>query len=168
MPVKLASSLAKQPVSKNAITIEQLKLACRHVGEMVAAGVTENLAIRTLELFVDVYAKVHMGGSATPHHVDQVKLWSLKAKRLREAIPDAIPRDYFRVEHGTPRRCLARKVLTLFEKDKLNASTMTKLVEHEFKLAVITLAEDRQLNQIARSKPFATPDERWAAARIKF
>lgn len=142
MPVKLVSSLANRPVSKNAITIDQLKLACRHVEEMIAAGVTENLAIRTLELFVDVYAKILMGGSATPHHVDQVTLWSLKAKRLREAIPDAIPRDFFRVEHGTPRRCLARKVLVLFDKNKLNATTMARLVKHEFNLAVITLAED--------------------------
>ena len=41
---------------KNRISIEHLKLACRHVQELIAAGVSENLAIRTLELFADVYA----------------------------------------------------------------------------------------------------------------
>ena len=59
-------------MSKNAITVQQIELACRHVQEMMSAGVTENLAIRTLELFADVYAKILTGGSATPHHVDQV------------------------------------------------------------------------------------------------
>jgi hypothetical protein len=54
-------------VSKNIPTIEHLSIACRHVQELMAAGVTENFAIRTLELFTDVYAKLVKGGSATPH-----------------------------------------------------------------------------------------------------
>ena len=58
---------AKESMSKNRPTIEQVKIACRHVDELMAAGVTENLAIRTLELFSDVYAKCHNGGNATPH-----------------------------------------------------------------------------------------------------
>jgi len=53
-------------MSRNRHTIEHLRIACRHVDELVAAGVTENLAIRTLELFADVYAKTHTGGSASP------------------------------------------------------------------------------------------------------
>jgi len=44
-------------MSKNAITIEQLNTACRHVIELMDAGMTENLAIRNLELFANVYAK---------------------------------------------------------------------------------------------------------------
>lgn len=155
-------------MSKNAITIDQLKVACRHVEEMMTAGVTENLAIRTLELFADVYAKLHIGGSATPHHVDQVELWSIKARKLRDALPEAKPRDYFRVEHGTPQRCFARKILGLYEKDKLNARTMTRLVERDYMLAVITLDEDKRLNKIARSKTFDAPEKRWAAAGIEF
>ena len=61
-------------MSKNAITIEQLHLACRHVQEMMASGVTENLAIWTLELFGDVYAKLHGGGSATAPHVSEFRV----------------------------------------------------------------------------------------------
>jgi hypothetical protein len=106
--------------SKNALTIEQLALTCRHFEEMIAAGVTENLAIRILELFADVYAKVHMGGNATPHHVRQVALWSVEARKIRNHNPNAIPKDNFRVEHGTPRRDFARKVLELYWKDKLS------------------------------------------------
>lgn len=53
-------------MSINAVTIDQLNLACCHTKEMMAAGVTENLAIRTLELFADVYAKLLMGGNASP------------------------------------------------------------------------------------------------------
>lgn len=155
-------------MSKNAVTIDQLTLACRHVEEMKAAGVTENLAIRTLETFADVYAKLYKGGTASPHHVDQVKLWSIDATRLRKAEPDLKPKDHLRVEHGTPRRAFARKVLDLHECGKLNEKTMNRLVERYWKLAVITIAEDQRLNKIARDKMLNTPEERWDAARIKF
>ncbi len=154
--------------SKNDITINQLVLACRHFEEMVESGVTRNMAIRTLELFADVYAKLLMGGGATPHHVDQVELWSVKARRVRDRIPNAKPRNYFRVEHGTPRRVFALKVLELYRKGKLNAKNMAKLTEQHWKLAVITLEEDEHLNKVARSASFNTPEERWARAKIEF
>lgn len=155
-------------MSRNAITIKQLHLACRHVEEMMAAGVTENFAIRTLELFTNVYAKLLMGGNASPHHVKQVVLWSVKAKRLRTKMPDGKPRDFFRVEHGTPRRAFARKAFALYQKRRLNEKSMQKLVTRYWKLAVITLEEDQRLNRIARSKMYNTPEERWSAAGIKF
>ena len=155
-------------MSRNAITIEQLNLACCHVEEMMTAGVTENLAIRTLELFTDVYAKLLMGGSPSPHHVNQVELWSVKAKHLKKKNPDGKPKDLFRVEHGTPRREFARKVFTLHEKGKLNEKSMQKLVHRYWKLAVITLKEDQRLNRVARSRMFDTPEKRWSAAGIKF
>ncbi|MDZ4733515.1 MAG: hypothetical protein SGJ16_08005 [Nitrospirota bacterium] len=146
----------------------QLNIACRHVEEMMAAGVTENMAIRTLELFTDVYAKLQMVGSATPHHVDQVELWSVKARNLRRKMPDGKPKDLFRVEHGTPRREFARKTFALYQKGKLNEKSMEKLVHRYWKLAVITLEEDQRLNKVARSRMFATPEKRWSAAGIKF
>jgi len=155
-------------MSKNAITVEQINIACRHVAEMREAGVTENLAIRTLELFVDVYAKIYKGGSATPHHVDQVSLWSIAAIAIRETKPDAEPKNHFRVEHGTPRRSFARKIMELYLAGTLNKKALNKLVDRHWKLAVITLEEDQRLNKIARSDMFDTPEERWAAARIKF
>src|ERR1035437_4100071 len=135
---------------------------------MIAAGVTENGAIRTLELFADVYAKMHLGGSATPHHVRQVSLWSVRAIEVRERIPNAKPREYFRVEHGTPRRGFARKVLELYWKEELTTKSMANLVKRYWKLAVITLEEDERLTKIARSKTFKSPEKRWAAAGIKF
>jgi hypothetical protein len=69
--------------SKNKLTTDQLKIACRHVRELRAAGVTENLAIRSLEQFADFYAKAHSGGSVTPHHVRQVhrRQWSMLHER---------------------------------------------------------------------------------------
>jgi len=157
-------------VSKNAITIQQLQVACRHVEEMIGAGVTENLAIRTLELFADVHAKCHMGGKGqtSPHHVGQVELWSVAAIKVRDATPQAKPRDALRVEHGTPRRSFARMILALHRKDNLNEKTVKELVERYWKLAVITLDEDQRLNKKARSKMFDTPEERWMAAGIEF
>ena len=156
------------PVSKNTMQVNQLALACRHFYEMRDAGVTVNMAIRTLELFADVYAKLHTVGNATPHHVDQVELWSVNARKLRDRVPDAKPRDCFRVEHGTPRRAFALKVLELYRMDKLSTKSMARLVERYWKLAVITLEEDERLNKVARSRAFKSPQERWAAARIEF
>ena len=153
---------------KNAITIDQLNLACHHVEEMIASGVTQNLAIRTLEFFADVYAKLLMGGSPTPHHVSQVELWSVKARNLRKNNPEGKPKDLFRVEHGTPRREFARKVLALHQKERLNEKSMQRLVHRYWKLAVITLEEDHRLNRVARSRMFATPEKRWSAAGIQF
>jgi len=157
-------------ISKNKPTIEHLQIACRHVREMRDAGVTENHAIRTLELFADVYAKLRNGGSATPHHVGQVPLgqWSIEARKLRDQNPNGKPRDYLRVEHGTPRRAFARKVMELAESGKLNGQTMDELAKRYWKLAVITVAGDDRLNKISRSEALETPDERWRKAGIAF
>ena len=160
--------MSSQKKFKNDVTIDQLAVACRHVDEMLAVGVTENMAIRTLELFSDVYGKIKSGGSPTPHHVDQVERWSVKAKHIKNAIPDAKPGAYFRVEHGTPRRAFARMVLDLYRQGRLTKRTADNLVRKYWKLAVVTIAEDRQLNKIARSEPYSTPEERWAAAGIEF
>ena len=133
---------------------------------MMAAGVTENLAIRTLELFVDVYANLHTGGSA-PHHVDQVPLWSVKAKNcaMRFRMPNRVTTFAWNTAH---RKQFCTQILDLYRKDKLGARTMDKLAEKDYKLAVITLDEDTRLNKIARSREFDTPEERWAAAGIEF
>lgn len=155
-------------LSKNNVTIDHLKLAARHVEEMLTAGITENFAIRTLELFSDVYAKLHSGGSATPHHVEQVAQWSKEAARVKQANAEGKPRDYFRVEHGTPKRAFAKMVLELFRENRLTEESMNQLVARCWKLAVITIEEDERLNRVARSRSFQTPDERWAAAGIKF
>lgn len=157
-------------MSKNAITIDQIKLACRHVEEMMEANVTENLAIRTLEIFTDIYAKLLKQGNASPHHVNQVskEFWSVEAKKVEEVTPDLKPKDHLRVEHGTPRRAFARMVLEKYKNQELDDDNMRELVHLYWKLAVITLDEDKKLNNIARSKIFSSPDERWAAAGIMF
>jgi hypothetical protein len=153
---------------RNDVSLNQIQIACRHYQEMRAANVTENLAIRTLELFVDVYAKVHSGGTPAPHHVSQVRQWSTKARELKKRKPHAKPKDHFRVEHGTPKRELARLVFDLHQEKKLNSQNLNKLIKRYWKLAVITLDEDRRLNNIARKKMYNSPDDRWAAAKILF
>ena len=97
--------------SKNRITIDQLRAACRHVEELQALDVRENLAIRTLELFADVYAKLQVMGNTNPHSASEVKLWSKAALELKSARPRAKAGVCFRVEHGTPRRVFARMVM---------------------------------------------------------
>lgn len=167
--IRLVSKAAmKTKISKNQPTIKQLQVACRHVDELMAVNVTENHAIRTLELFTDVYAKLLNGGSATPHHVDQVKLWSIAARKWRRLHPKTKPGRYLRVEHGTPRRGFARKVLEIYRRGTLSRKTMDKLVRKYWKLAVITSNEDKRLNKLARSKMYKTPEDRWLAAGIRF
>src|SRR5260370_24745056 len=153
-------------MNKNRPTIQHLALACKHVDELIENGVTENLAIRTLELFADVYAKITHGGAATPHHVGQVPIaqWSVEARQHHIRNPNTPPRSYLRVEHGTPRRAFARKVMELYRSDNLSDQTMQDLSTRFWKLAVITLEEDTRLNKVARSKSFDTPDERWREA----
>jgi hypothetical protein len=56
--------MPKAKTSKNQPVIDHLKMACRHIDEMMAAGISENIAIRTLELISDLYAKLHQGGAA--------------------------------------------------------------------------------------------------------
>jgi hypothetical protein len=152
--------------SKNKLTTDQLKIACRHVRELRAAGVTENLAIRSLEQFADFYAKAQSGGSVTPHHVRQVhrRQWSIAAREEFERNPLA----KLRVEHGTPRRAFAKKVMELFDSDNLTEHAMATLIERFWKLAVITIEQDARLNRIARSKAADSPDERWRMAGISF
>ena len=147
---RILPHMAERRPSKNKLTIAQLKIACRHVRELIDARVTENLAIRSLEQFTDFYAKLCLGGSVTPHHVRQVdkRQWSIAARMQHAQDPKAL----LRVEHGTPRRAFARKVLDLFDKGNLTEIEMETLIRKFWKLAVITTEEDARLNRIARSK----------------
>lgn len=155
-------------MSKNQVSIEQLKLCCGHVVELTKAGVSENLAIRTLELVVDVYAKLHKGGAATPHHIRDVELWSLEARRLRGRLdPSFRPKDYFIVEHGTPRRTFARLVLKLYQEDQLSGCKLNDLIATRWELAVVTLEEDKRLNGL-KTNEYCSPRDRWADAGICF
>jgi hypothetical protein len=152
-------------MSKNAITIEQLKILCRHVKELRDAGMTENLAIRLLELSANVYAKFRRVGRASPDHADEYKLWSKAALKAKRANPRMPYGAYLRVEHGTPRRQFARLVLEGFDHGNLTEAWLNKLCDKRWKVAVITHEEDRRL---PRSQLFETPEERWKAAGIKF
>jgi hypothetical protein len=138
---------------------------------MLKADITENFAIRLLEHFADSYARQLVGGSGvtSPLHVRHVKLWSLDAKRMKAKYPDKRPMEFLRVEHGTPRRGFARRVLRLYYEKKLTAGNINELVKRYWKLAVITLEEDRRLNAMGlRSEIYASPNTRWAKAKIMF
>jgi hypothetical protein len=153
--------------SKNKPTIKHLKIACRHIDELMDAGVSENHAIRTLELLADVYGQTHLGGVPAVHHINRVPVnqWSLAARRARKKKPRAKPGTFLRVEHGTPRRTLARKIRELYKRRKLTAPEMAKLINKYWKLAVLTHEEDRRLR---RTKDFVSPQRRWAEAKISF
>ena len=155
-------------MSKNAVTLEQLSIACRHVRELIATGMTENMAIRNLELFANVYAKFRIVGTTSPDRADQFDLWSRAAIEARRSNPDLAFGRYLRVEHGTPRRQFARLILKAWEAGALDQRWLDSLCDTRWKVAVITLEEDRRLGKVARSRLFDSPEERWAAAEIKF
>ena len=141
-------------------------MACRHVEEMKKEGVTENHAIRVLKLLADIYANLLKGGTASPYSAGRVELWSLKARKFKNYKPYG---KYVRVEHGTPSTTFARMVLQLYKDNKLNQKEIDNLVNRYWKIAVITLNEDKRLNEIgARSKMFKTPELRWEEAGILF
>jgi hypothetical protein len=98
-------------MSKCTITVDHLKLACRHFEEMMDANVGEKAAIRTLELFADVYAKGSVMGNASLDRLKRVESWSIKAKQLQDAISVAKPEDHLQIHHGTPRRGFVREIL---------------------------------------------------------
>ena len=155
-------------MSKNVPTIKQLKIACRHVVELIEAGMTENLAIRSLEQYANIYAKYRIVGNANPDHVDQYKLWSKAASAALIAYPKRRVGDHLRVEHGTPRRQFARWVLKAFKGQRLTKEWMDKLCDRKWKVAVITHEEDKRLSKLGRSKLFTTPQSRWKFVKIRF
>ena len=154
-------------MSKNTITLPQIEAACRHVAELLSLGMTENLAIRNLELFANVYAKHRIIGSTSPDHVTQFSLWS-QAALAHRANEGELGGRFLRVEHGTPRRQFARLILKAFHEGALTQDWLNILCDQRWKVAVITLDEDRLLNSMARSKLYDSPEERWQDAGIIF
>ena len=160
----------EKKASKNKITIPHLLLACRHVQEMLDAGITYNFAIRTLEHWADWYSNHYKStrGKFQVYSVRNIDLWSKAALRDKKKHPKKRPLEYLRVEHGTPRRAFAGMVLKLFKSKRLNENSVNRLADRYWQLAVITLEEDRRLNKMARSKAYPSPAKRWAAAGIMF
>lgn len=152
-------------MSKNMLTIKQLKILCRHVNELLGAYFTENLAVRLLELGANNYAKYKLLGTTAPDHADQFEMWSKAARKAKKTHPKWKYSRYLRVEHGTPRRQFARLVLNAFRHGKLTQSWMNNLCGTKWKVAVITHEEDARLD---RSRLYRTPEARWEAAKIRF
>lgn len=153
--------------SINAPTLDHVKLCCRHVVEMMDAGISENLAIRILELMTDNYAKFRVFNQCSPNHVDQFDHWSKAARKAKAANPKGKPGTFLTVEHGTPRRDFSRDVLAAYKAGKLTEKWMEKHCAAMWKIAVITHEENLRLNQL-KGKRFANPDARWDAAQIEF
>jgi len=154
-------------MSKNKPTTQQLELACKHVDEMQKAGMTLNHAIRLLELLTDMYAKTGQEGKAKVWHVGDVpqNQWSIAARKLRKLKPRVKAGSILRVEHGTPRRQFAKKILELYRKKrKITPRDIKSIIKKYWKMAVITHEEDRRITR----QEFRTPQARWAFYRIRF
>jgi hypothetical protein len=160
--------MAAKKRPKNAPTIEQLNMLCRHVVESMESGMSENWAIRLLEQVANMYAKYRVFGYVAVDSADQYTHWSKAALAAKAANPKLAAGGHLRVEHGTPRRAFARVVLAAYREGKLTKEWMDAHCATKWKVAVITHDEDKRLNVLGRSKEFSTPDERWAAAKIEF
>ena len=152
-------------MSKNTITIQHLDILCRHISELRDAGVTENIAIRLLELCTNIYAKNLIMGNTNPDHVDQFPRWSKDACKAKKANSTLGSGQYLRVEHGTPKRQFARLVFKKFLEQALTKAWMDRFCARRWRVAVVTHEEDRRL---ARSKLFPSPEARWKAVGIEF
>lgn len=154
-------------MSVNALNVEQVSLLCRHFCEAIDAGINENTAIRTLEQAVDATARYRSLGHSKPVKVHDIPdgRWSVAAKLALTANPKTKFGDYLRIEHGSPKRAFTRLVLALYRGKTLNLNSFHDLIDRHWKLAVITIEEDRRL---ARTAMFESPEQRWAAAGIKF
>ena len=122
-------------MSKNKKSLQQIALACKHFHEMRNVGVSENHAIRTLELFCDVYAKVVTDGTSIPHRPKKIPFlnWSNRALEARYENPDLKTQGNLVVEHGTPRREFARLVLKLYDSERLDENKLNNLVRKKWK-----------------------------------
>ena len=128
---------------------------------------TENVAIRLLEQLTNMYGKFRAHGHVSPDHANQFGHWSKAAKKAQAANPKGKHGLYLHVEHGTPSRDFAREVLAAYNKRKLTKEWLDRHCKRKWKIAVITHEEDLRLNKLKR-ETFVSPDERWAAAKIKF
>lgn len=155
-------------MSRNKVTIQQLNLCCRHYFEMLEVGMTENYAIRTLELISNSYAKYLVVGNTSPDHVDQYILWSTAAIQYRLTNKDYTSSGKLRVEHGTPKRQFSRLILKAFGAGSLTEIFMENLCRERWKVAVITTDEDKLLSQSKlRSHLAETAHERWEMCGIE-
>jgi len=154
-------------MSINIVTIEHLEISCLCMKQLLQAGMTENSAIRHLEFLANNYAKYRHLGKLSPDHADEYKIWSKSALLAKKHSPDKKYREFLRIEHGTPRRRFARTIYDQFLKGSLTEKWMNQHCDSKWKVAVITLDEDKELNKLAK-REFNSPDERWEAAGIKF
>jgi hypothetical protein len=83
-------------MSKNAPTIQQLNIACRHVVELIEARMSENLA-KSLEIYANVYVKYRVHGEAKPDHADQYDHWSKAARKLEARYIRKVPEGDIKV-----------------------------------------------------------------------
>ena len=147
-------------------TASQVELTCQYTKALQDSGESENAYIRALEAHVDGYAHGFHKDRVPPGPYDQRRIdhWSAAATLAHARDPNV----KLRKEHGTPRRELSRLVYKLWLNSEFSEAALSELVARYWKMAVITLDEDRRLNKIARSTMYETPNARWAAAGIEF
>lgn len=148
------------------ITYPQIALACKHLTEMVTFGAREDLAGRTLDLFVDIYAKMLHGGTSSTHSPDQIHsdYWSDDAKAI-VANGKQRQRGDIQVEHGSPRRRLSEFILGVYQRGELCEQELDRIVEERWVVAVVTRDEHKRLKN---DQLPVDPHERWANAGIRF
>src|SRR5262249_59421914 len=96
--------MAEQKRPKNAPTIEQLNMLCRHVAESMESGMSENWAIRLLEQVANMYAKYRVFGYVAVDSADQYTHWSKAALAAKAANPTLAAGRHFPFEHRPPTR----------------------------------------------------------------
>jgi len=163
--------------STNEVSIEQLEMVCRHVIEQEDVQLSENYRMRLITLLADTYAKQREIGTTSPDSADMFRKWSIEAIRVWDEASkeDKNPKygkpkygKYVRNEHGYGKNMFARRVVQAYENagGSLTRRAMNKLVKEYWRVAVISLEEDKRLDRT--NKEELPAEERWEKAGILF
>jgi hypothetical protein len=147
-------------------TYECVLLALAYMKKLRDAGVTHNKVHREIMFRIDGANNARKGhySGAKGFNKSTIDLWSAKALAAFKKDPTV----KLRVEHGSPRTPFAQRIFNLYLRDKLTEKLFNKMLDEHYKLAVITLEEDKRISANGhRSVMHDTPDMRWKAAGIK-
>lgn len=130
-----------------------LIVALKGYHELIAAGMSRNWAIRSLNEVINAYADQFHTGK---------EILVSKAARGRPR------RDMIR-EHGTPRSALNTEYIEAYRAGRLTEEKAQAIAVALWRQAFITREEDQRLRDLGlRFKAKGSPEERWAAAGIEF
>lgn len=134
------------------ISFNQLILTLRYYHEMLDAGISHTLAVKTLYMVVDIYA-------SQPHAGKEIVVSKAGSGRLKE---------HLIYEHGTPLKAILAEYIKEYRAGRLTEERAEAICEM-WKVSHITHEENQRLRDLGlNSVAMGSPDARWKKAGIEF